>query len=170
MYHCLMSYKYCSICGRKLKQRSDGNLVCTNCSFVNYRNPRPTATALVLYKNKLLLTKRARAPYQGWWDLPGGFIDRGEDPLQAVMRELKEETDLGIVVKKIFGIYPGTYKFGNDPFYTLNIIYLAAAPTDTLGAFDDVSASRWFTKRDLPKKIAFNSNQQVIKDFIKIWK
>ena len=165
-----MIYKYCSICGKNLKPRPDGNLACAKCDFVNYRNPRPTATALVLYKNKLLLTKRARAPYQGWWDLPGGFIDRGEDSSRAVVRELKEETGLNINVKKIFGIYPGTYKFGNDPFHTLNIIYLATANTDSLGAFDDVSASRWFAKREMPKKIAFDSNQKVIKDFIKIWK
>lgn len=165
-----MAYKYCSICGKKLKQRKDGNLSCSGCGFVNYRNPRPTATALVLYKNKLLLTKRALSPYKGWWDLPGGFIDRGENPQAAVERELKEETGLDIQVKKIFGIYPGTYTFGNDPFHTLNIIYLASSNSGSLGAFDDVCASRWFAKPDLPQKIAFDSNQQVIKNFKKIWK
>ncbi|MBI2050300.1 MAG: NUDIX hydrolase [Parcubacteria group bacterium] len=165
-----MSYKFCSICGGRLKLRPDDNLACTKCDFVNYRNPRPTATALVLHKNKLLLTRRARAPYKGSWDLPGGFIDRGEDPKRAVVRELKEETRLDISVKKIFGIYPDEYTHGSDSFHTLCIIYVAAAKASSLGAFDDVSESKWFAKKDMPKKIAFKSNQRAIKDFLKIWK
>lgn len=170
MYYFVMIYKYCSLCGKKLKQRSDGNLACTGCAFINYRNPRPTATALVLYKNKLLLTKRARAPYKGSWDLPGGFIDRGEDPQEAVVRELKEETGLDITIKRILGIYPDEYTHGPDSFHTLCLIYIATARTASLGAFDDVSESKWFAQNDMPKKIAFKSNQRAIKDFLKIWK
>lgn len=165
-----MIYKYCSICGTKLKRRKDGNLACSECLFVDYRNPRPTVTALVLYQNKLLLTKRAERPFKGWWDLPGGFIDRGERPEQAVIRELKEETNLDIKIKKIFGIYPGTYPSSFGPFYILSLVYMANSPTKSLEALDDVSESRWFAKKDMPKKIAFDSNQLVIRDFLKIWR
>lgn len=165
-----MIYKYCSICGAKLKQDKRGHLGCTRCPFVNYQNPRPTATALVLYRNRLLLTKRAWPPYQGWWDLPGGFIDKNETPAQALVRELREETGLRIVLKKFFGIYPGTYPSKFEPFAVLSIVYLAASPSEKLLACDDVAESRWFTKREMPGKIAFDSNQKIIKDFLKTWK
>jgi len=165
-----MHYKYCSICGSLLKAKADGDLSCTNCNFVNYRNPRPTVTGLVLHKDRLLLTRRAGEPFKNWWDLPGGFLDRGETPRQCILRELKEETDLGIKIRGLFGIYPGTYPSSFDPFYILSIVYVATSPTRSLQALDDVCESGWFERKDIPAKIAFDSNQLIIKNFLKVWK
>lgn len=165
-----MLYKYCSICGARLKKSKDDNLECTKCDFVNYRNPRPTSTALVLYKNKLLLTKRARAPFKGSWDLPGGFIERGENADEAAIRELKEETGLDIKITKFFDVYTDKYTCGSDSFHTLCVLYIATANKVSLKAMDDVCEAKWFAKKDIPKKIAFKSNQLAIKDFLKIWK
>ena len=166
-----MDYKFCSICGSRLKKRKDGNLACVRCDFVNYRNARPTVSALVLHGNKLLLTKRAGAPFKGWWDFPGGFVDRGESAESAIKRELWEETGLRSDVPKFFGTYPGTYVFGPDHFHVLNISYLIHSPSGRLLARDDVAESRWFSRKELPKKIAFDSQQKLIKDFLKnLWK
>ena len=162
-------YKYCSICGAELKKQN-GNLACVKCSFVNYRNPRPTVTGLILHKNKLLLTKRARSPFKNWWDLPGGFVERGETAEQALIRELKEETGLDIWGLKFFGTYKGVFHSLSDPFDVLSIVYCAKSPTGQLQALDDVSESKWFSKNEIPTKIAFDSNQEIIKDFLKIWK
>ena len=163
-------YKFCSMCGSKLELRENGNLACTKCPFVNYRNPRPTVTALVMYKNKLLLTKRARAPFKDWWDLPGGFMEKDETPEEAVRRELIEETGLKIKLEKLFGIYPGTYPSDTEPFHILSIVYLATSSSASLEAFDDVCESKWFAKNELPKQVAFDSNQRIMKEFIKQWK
>ena len=160
-------YRFCSFCGSNLKLNKQGNLFCQKCGFKNYRNPRPTATALVLYRQKLLLVRRARPPFKGWWDLPGGFIDRGESSETAVKRELEEETGLKIKIKKLFGIYPGTYPSAREPFYILSIVYLAESKTQSLKALDDVAESRWFAKKDLPRRIAFDSNRKVINDLLK---
>ena len=162
-------YKFCSICAAALREERGGNLHCTKCSFVNYHNPRPTVTALVLHKGRLLLTRRARAPYKLWWDLPGGFMETGESPEEAVKRELKEETGLDIKIKKLFGFYTGTYPSKTEPFYILSVVYLCSSPTDKLLALDDVCESRWFKKADIPKRIAFDSNQKVMRDFLKKW-
>lgn len=164
-------YRHCSICGAKLKKRKDGRLACIECEFVNYRNPRPTATALVLRGNKLLLTRRAKPPFKKWWDLPGGFIERRETAERAVIREIKEETGLETRIKKFFGTYPGTCSTGPDRnYHILSVVYILEAEDNKLKALDDISDSRWFTKKELPKKIAFDSNQKIIKDFLKIWK
>jgi hypothetical protein len=50
------------------------------------------------------------------------------------------------------------------------MVYLAQGSNRKLKALDDVSESRWFSKKDLPTKIAFDSNQKIIKDFLKTWK
>lgn len=61
---------------------------------------RETARAVILQNNSLLLIRRARQNGEGgidtWLSIPGGGIDPGETPEQAVTREMKEE--LGIVV------------------------------------------------------------------------
>lgn len=55
-----------------------------------------TAAAIVTSqdRSKVLLTRRSIDPFNGFWCLPGGHIDVGETPLQAVEREVKEETGL----------------------------------------------------------------------------
>ncbi|KAJ3097946.1 hypothetical protein HDU97_004403 [Phlyctochytrium planicorne] len=65
-----------------------------------YKNPATTVDALVIRKNvvsgqyELLVIQRGRNPYQGYWALPGGFIEYGEDPEDAAGRELEEESKL----------------------------------------------------------------------------
>lgn len=94
------------MCGGILVKKNR-NLHC-ECGFVNFMNPRPTATGLLMRKNRLLLTKRSVAPLKGYWDLPGGFLNQGERAEDAILREIKEETGIDAVIKSFFGTYPET--------------------------------------------------------------
>ena len=51
---------------------------------------------IVMHSNKLLLIKKVQGPYTGLFDLPGGGIEFGETPEQALVREMLEETGLNI--------------------------------------------------------------------------
>lgn len=53
-----------------------------------------TTAALVFDKDKVLLIKRTKEPWKGMWHFPGGHVDEGELPQDAVVRELREETGL----------------------------------------------------------------------------
>ena len=65
---------------------------CDECN--GWLNPALAADAAVRRGDSVLLIQRKHPPMQGAWALPGGFVDQGEDPLHAAIRELKEETGL----------------------------------------------------------------------------
>ena len=62
-----------------------------------------TATAIILYpENQIVLIKRTTPPFIGYWALPGGRAEPGENQEQTVVREVKEETGLDAkVVRKV---------------------------------------------------------------------
>ena len=65
-----------------------------------------TATAIITYsENKILLIKRATPPFVGYWALPGGRVEKGENAEQTIIREVKEETGLSIKIICKIGEY-----------------------------------------------------------------
>ena len=64
---------------------------------------------LIIEDNKIVLVKKNGGPYDGKFDLPGGSIEFGETPLEALKRELKEE--IGIELKTCELIDDDSVKF-----------------------------------------------------------
>lgn len=60
-----------------------------------------TADAVVHCDGHILMIKRGQNPGKGKWALPGGFIDKGERVVDAIFRELKEETKIDVPIGKI---------------------------------------------------------------------
>lgn len=83
--------------------------------------------ALVIHNNSVLLIKKARGPYTGKLDLPGGSLEFSENPLDGLTRELKEETGLSIKNQKLVDFLAHTviYKDNNEEIqmYHLGAIY-----------------------------------------------
>jgi 8-oxo-dGTP diphosphatase len=52
--------------------------------------------AVIVKEDKILLEKRRNTPGRGKWSIPGGLVELGESLEQAVIREVKEETDLDV--------------------------------------------------------------------------
>jgi len=70
-----------------------------------YRNPVPAACCFVARPNgDLLFAQRAVEPCRGGWTLPGGFIELGETPVEAALRELHEETNLRAENATLLGV------------------------------------------------------------------
>src|SRR5438105_1158251 len=55
------------------------------------------ATLILEYGTVLIAKKKKGKPLEGYWEFPGGKIEEGEDPQQALVREIKEE--LGVLVE-----------------------------------------------------------------------
>jgi 8-oxo-dGTP diphosphatase len=64
--------------------------------------------ALIRREGKVLATRRSQANdyMPGKWDLPGGTVEEGETPEQALVREVKEETGLDVAPLKPVFVYP----------------------------------------------------------------
>ncbi len=142
-------------------------LHCPACGLVVYENPAPTATAIVIGQaGEIMLTRRAIEPFLGMWDLPGGFIHINEDPVDAVRRELLEETGLEIEVTGYLGTFPDSY---GDAGFTLNLYYTAVVRSGTPVAADDVSEIGWFAPDALPPsdQIAFRNGVQALELYLR---
>lgn len=87
-----------------------------------------TVKGIVVFKQKVLLMKRIRPSSDGlgYWELPGGGLEYGETPNEALKRELKEETGLTIdVVKPAY-----TFTKIRKDYQTVGIGYLASTDDD----------------------------------------
>ncbi|MFX1267157.1 MAG: NUDIX domain-containing protein, partial [Promethearchaeota archaeon] len=72
-----------------------------------------TADAVIQDDNQnIILIKRKYAPFKGKYALPGGFIKYNEDPEQAIIREVREETNLVVEIIDKIGVYD---QKGRDP-------------------------------------------------------
>lgn len=56
------------------------------------QDPIPGAIAVVCHQDRVILVQRSKEPRKGAWGFPGGHVEAGETPVEAAVRELKEET------------------------------------------------------------------------------
>jgi 8-oxo-dGTP pyrophosphatase MutT (NUDIX family) len=114
---------------------------------------RLAAYAIVLSDRGLLATEFSeRTAVPGSWGLPGGGIDAGENPSQAVIREAVEETGQHIEIAHLLDIQTDHW-IGRSPsgvvedFHAVRIIYAATCPAPTDPVVNDVggttASTRW---------------------------
>ncbi len=110
---------------------------------------------------EVLLMRRARDPWRGAWEVPGGFCEVSEHPAQAARRELHEELGLAGRVVAYVGSWIDVYRspgVGEHGEHTLNCAYLVelldpgAAPTLLP---EEVLEVGWFALDKLPDPLAF---------------
>jgi ADP-ribose pyrophosphatase YjhB (NUDIX family) len=149
----LDGWRYCPRCRAELRTQP-GEARCAACGSVYYANPAPTASALVTdAAGRLLLARRAHEPFKGLWDTPGGFLDEREHPLDALRRELREETGLEIEPVAFFGARIDTYGDGPGAQTTLNLYWTARVVSGEPEPADDVAELRWFRPDELPSPV-----------------
>lgn len=76
----------------------------TACGFVQYENPTPAVGVLIEHEGSMVLFRGAGWP-EGFFALVTGYLEKNEEPLKAVAREVKEETNLDVVETEIIGNY-----------------------------------------------------------------
>jgi ADP-ribose pyrophosphatase YjhB (NUDIX family) len=163
----LVGWRYCPRCAEPLDV-GDGRVSCPACGFVAYANSEPTACAVCVDdQGRVLLARRAGEVFDGYWDLPGGFLEEGEHPLDALRRELLEETGLVVEPGDLLGIWMDRYGDDEGAPATLNLYWTARVVSGDQRPADDVSELRWFAPDALPSRdeIAFH-----IADVLDAWR
>jgi len=159
----MAAVRFCSHCGSSLAARPPTK--CGRCGVEHWRNAKPAAGALVQDdRGRLLLVRRGRPPWVGFWDLPGGFCDHDEAPEETARREVAEEVGAAIEIVGILGLWLDRYdpeEPDEDAMWCLNVYYFArltadatvnATPTDHGAEVSDIA---WFFPEELPRQIAF---------------
>ena len=145
----LEGWTFCPRCRSELAGNR-ARLTCPACGFVVYASSKPTAGALCVEDGRVLLARRAAEPFEGRWDIPGGFLEEGEDPVAGLRRELKEETGLDVEPQRFLGVWMDRYGGDSTAEATLNLYWTARIVAGDPEPADDVSELRWFDRDALP--------------------
>jgi 8-oxo-dGTP diphosphatase len=154
---------FCPYCGTRLTEKiceGSPRLFCEHCDEPIYENPIPASCLVVVDNiNRVLLVKRSVEPKKGFWCLPGGFMELGESPEKAALRELEEETGLSGRIEMLLGVSSNP----SAQYHTVLMVgYLIRQYTGTLIAGDDADDAAYFHYDELPE-IAFESHERFIR-------
>ena len=124
----------------------------------------PAAMAIVFdEKNKTILLERRTD--NGMWCIPGGALELGEDFIDGLIREVKEETNLDISNPVLFDVKPNMhmkYPNGDEVYYT-DIVYVVKKFTGELKPDKESTELRWFNEDSLPNNIIPNETDYILK-------
>lgn len=167
MQHPLDKFKHCPKCGsEKFIVNNFKSKHCEDCRFTYYFNSSAATVAVIINDdNELLVATRAQEPAIGTYDLPGGFVDMFETGEEAVVREVKEETNLTITdIQYLFSI-PNTYNYSDFEVHTLDLVYLCKVGSfKLLKAEDDVAKLEFKKINDLnPDDFGLLSIKEIVK-------
>ena len=160
----MSDFQFCPLCGERLEpkpsQPDAGRLACPSGHFVHFNNPPPTVQAWIERDGEYLILKRNEEPFAGEWDLPGGFVEMGESPSDAVVREVLEETSLTVSPTGIIGAF--TSEYGETGKHTIDIAYLCRLEGGEF-ALDraEKTDAAWFRLEDMPR-LAFAGERQAL--------
>lgn len=152
---------FCPRCGTPVKDaKRFGALrrVCPSCDWVYFADPKVAVAVLVKRDQKVLLVRRVHPPKQGFWTLPAGFVDAGEDPARAAERECLEETGFQVCVDGLVDVLAGQEHARGAHIL---IVYRAEIISGSEMAGDDADQVGFFNLDELPP-LAFSTTLQIL--------
>lgn len=161
-------YKFCPQCGGPLQERllkpgEPLRLVCTDCGFIFYLDPKLAVIGLIPLDGGVVMVRRAINPGYGLWVVPGGFVDLGEPVEEALVRETREETNLIVRPLRLLNVY--SYRDRQ----TVIVAYLTECLGGELAAGDETLEARVFGIQEIPwKEIAFSSTEEALTAYLKL--
>ena len=99
------------------------------------------AAAIIVDDGKIFATQRAHGEFKDGWEFPGGKIEQGETPQQAVMCEIKEELDTEIEVGALFD----TVEYDYPDFHLTMYCFLCKIISGDL-VLKEHEAAKWLTR------------------------
>ena len=138
-------FRFCPADGTPLEEpRPSGGAMCPLCGRSWYRNSAPSVGAAIVDGGRALVTVRAREPEKGKVDVPGGFLEVGEHPVEGLKREVREELGLEVEVEGD-PVLLATHTYGPQGNWVLAIGFRARVVDGAPDPADDVAGVRWIS-------------------------
>ena len=102
--------QFCNLCGNSVTVKiPDGDNrerhVCTSCGEIQYLNPKVVTGCIPVWRDRVLLCRRAIEPRHGFWTVPAGFMENNETLQEGAARETLEEACAPVTDVSLYGIY-----------------------------------------------------------------
>lgn len=134
-------------------------LVCRDCGFVNYENPKIVVGSVATWEDRILLCRRAIEPRRGFWTLPAGYLELHEEAAEGARREAWEEARADLEIDQLLAVY------SIPRISQIQLIYRAALVTPEVAAGPETLELDLFAWDAIPwDLLAFPSVHWALKD------
>lgn len=135
-------------------------LVCGQCDWIHYENPKIVVGSVVTWQDQLLLCKRAIEPRRGYWTIPAGYMELHETAEEGAMREAWEEALARIEIDALLGIY------SIPSISQVQMIYRATLKNEDFAAGPESEAVQLVSWSEIPwQELAFPSVHWALQHF-----
>ena len=100
--------------------------------------------AIIIRDGKVFATQRGYGQWQGWWEFPGGKIEAGECPQEALVREIREELEAEIQVGELIE----TVEWDYPAFHLTMHCFVCSLVSESMH-LNEHEASAWLTRETL---------------------
>lgn len=111
---------------------------------MNMRKTIRVVAAVMIRDGKVFATRRGYGVWKGWWEFPGGKMEVGETPQEALVREIREELDAEIEV----GALLDTVEWDYPDFHLTMHCFVCTLVSDSLH-LNEHEASAWLSRETL---------------------
>lgn len=137
-------FRFCPSCSTELERADDGEgSACPNCGRTWYRASSPTVGCVIVRDDRALISKRGKEPEKGRFDVPGGFLHAGEEVIDGLKRELREELGVEVDVSIADCVNMAVHRYGANGDYVLALGFAGHLALGEPTADDDVDELRW---------------------------
>jgi ADP-ribose pyrophosphatase YjhB (NUDIX family) len=135
-------------------------LVCRDCGFVNYENPKIVVGSVATWQGRVLLCRRAIAPRRGFWTLPAGYLELHEAAADGARREAWEEARAELEIDQLLAVY------SIPRISQVQLIYRAGLVTPAVSAGPETLELDLFDWSAIPwDDLAFPSVHWALRDY-----
>jgi ADP-ribose pyrophosphatase YjhB (NUDIX family) len=152
--------KYCPECaGSFTEEMVHGKVrpVCQMCGYVFYQGPKLAVGVVAVEGGRVLLQKRDAGPRKGTWTFPSGYVELGESPEEAAVRETREETNLEVHLDRLLGVY-------TNPSHSVSLLVYVGRVVGDLSSLANNKQAALFPLDNLPQ-LAFEHDRQILDDW-----
>ena len=100
--------------------------------------------AVILKDGAVFATQRGSGPWKGWWEFPGGKIETGECPQEALVREIREELDAEVEVGELLE----TVEWDYPDFHLTMHCFICTLQSESM-RLNEHEAAAWLTRETL---------------------